>query len=427
MLKFTASFIKEFKVLLKDKTGLVILFIMPLFLVVIMTLIQNEAYKSFNETGIPVLFLNFDKDRLGNEVEQGFNDLSIFNITSGTKEDYPDEASIKKNILGGEHLVALIIPKEATNVLRANVEEMIKLLMQDSLSESTDSLGQVNFKIIIDPVAKKSFVVAVNSGLKEYIASIKTKLLFELLAQNISESIGNKHEIKIPEEDFFVFNEEYALPKEEGEIYEPNAVQHNIPAWSIFSIFFIVLPLSVSIINERSEGLSIRLRTFPGSYLSILSGKLILYLAIAFVQFAMVLLLGKFFFPLINLPQLDIGNHFFSLAMLTFSVSIAAIGYGLMIGTLFDAPPQASIFGGISILIMSALGGVWIPVNIMPELMKTISEFSPLNWALTGYYELFIKGGGWTDIQYNVMKLFSFFIICLISSYILHKAKHKLQ
>ncbi len=427
MLKFTATFIKEFKVLLKDKTGLVILFIMPLFLVVIMTLIQNEAYKSFNETGIPVLFLNFDQDRLGNEVEQGFNDLSIFNITSGTKEEYPNEESIKKDILKGKHLVALIIPKEATNVLRTNVEEMIGLLMQDSLSENTDSLGQVNFKIIVDPVAKKSFVVAVNSGLKEYIASIKTKLLFELLAQNISESIGNKHEIKIPEQDFFVFNEEYALPKKQGAVYEPNAVQHNIPAWSIFSIFFIVLPLSVSIINERSEGLSIRLRTFPGSYLAILSGKLILYLVIAFIQFTMVLLLGKFFFPLINLPQLDIGNYFFSLAILTLAVSFAAIGYGLLIGTLFDAPPQASIFGGISILIMSALGGVWVPVNIMPKIMQTISGFSPLNWALTGYYELFIKGGNWYDIQYNVIKLLIFFMLCLTGSYFLYKAKHKLQ
>jgi ABC-2 type transport system permease protein len=309
MLQFIATIIKEFKVLLKDKTGLVILFAMPLFLVVIMTLIQNEAYKSFKESGIPVLLLNYDNDRLGNEVEKGFKDLAIFDITSGTVADFPDEQSVRKDVLTGHHLVALIIPKGATDVLRENVEEMIALVMQDTTA-NTDSLTQVNFKLIIDPIAKKSFVVAINSGLKEYIASIKTKLLFELLSTNISESLGNQNKVSIPADDFFVFNEEYALSEESGNAYEPNAVQHNIPAWSIFSIFFIVLPLSVSVITERSEGLSIRLRTFPGSFLSILSGKLVLYLLIAFAQFIMVLLLGKFFFPAIGLPELIIGTEF---------------------------------------------------------------------------------------------------------------------
>lgn len=427
MYRFLATFIKELKILLKDKTGLVILFAMPVFLVVIMTLIQNEAYKSLNETGISVLLLNFDEDRLGNELEKGFNDLKIFNVTSGDRETYPDETSVKKDILDGKYMVALTIPENSTGLLRENVEGMIALLMQDSGATGADSLGIINFNIIIDPTAKKSFVVAITSGLKEYIANIKTKLLFELLSNNIGEAMGYESTIEMPEEDFFVFNEQYALPENTDKMYEPNAVQHNIPAWAIFSIFFIVLPLSVSIINEKSEGLSIRLRTFPSSYITILSGKLFLYLLIAFVQFVMVLLIGKLLFPLINLPVLAIGNHHFALVVLTLMVSFAAVGYGLMIGTLFDAPPQASIFGGISILIMSALGGVWVPINIMPEMMKTIAGFSPLNWALTGYYELFIKGRGFEAIQFNVLKLAIFFIACLFISYALYKTKHKLQ
>jgi len=422
-----ATLIKEFKVLLKDKTGFSILFIMPLFLVVIMTLIQNGVYNSFNESGIPVLLLNYDNDRLGNEVEKGFNELPIFKITVADSATYPTEEHIKKAVLDGKFLVALVIPKDATNKLRTNVEGMVALLMQDSTANSNDSLDLVNFKIIIDPIAKKSFIVAVNSGLKEYIASIKTKLLFELLANTINTSIGNTEEVKIPEEDFFVFNEEYALPKNDEEVYEPNAVQHNIPAWSIFSIFFIVLPLANSIISERSEGLAIRLKTFPGTYLSILSGKLLLYFIIAITQFVMILMLGKFLFPLIGLPQLMIGNEILPLAILTMAVAVSSIGYGLMIGTIFNAPPQSAIFGGISILIMSALGGVWVPINVMPEVMRNIAAYSPLNWALMGYYEIFIKQGGWVEIKYDVLKLVIFFLCCLSISYYIYKTKHKIQ
>lgn len=427
MYQILATFIKELKVLIRDKTGLAILFAMPLLLVVITTLIQNEVYNGFSETGLPVLLVNYDNGRLGEEVEKGFQDLPVFKVSIGGSDNYPDLLSIKKDVLKGKYLAALIIPEDATNLLRENVVEMISLLLQDSSSGGEDQLAKIEFKIIIDPVTRKSFVVAINSSLKEYVASIKTKLLFELLSNNINEILGNTSVVKLPEEDFFSFNEEYALPENKSIHYEPNAVQHNIPAWAIFSIFFIVLPLSVSIINERSEGLSIRLRTFPGSYIRQLSGKLGLYLLIAIIQFLMVIVLGVYFFPFIGLPQLDIGVEYLALAVLTVCLSLAAIGYGLLIGTVFNAPPQASIFGGISILIMSSLGGVWVPVNLMPETMKYIAELSPLNWALTGYYELFIKGSGWGEIKFNVLKLFSFFIACITSSFFIYKVKHKFQ
>jgi len=427
MYQILATFIKELKILIRDKTGFAILFAMPLFLVLITTLIQNEVYKSFSEIGLPVLLVNYDNGRLGEEVEKGFQELPVFKVSIGGADKYPDLPSIEKDVIKGNYIAALIIPKDATNSLSENVLEMISLLMQDSSSGDVGQMAKIEFKIIIDPVTRKSFVVAINSSLKEYVASIKTKLLFELLSDNINESLDNESEVKLPEEDFFSFKEEYALPVNKSKSYEPNAVQHNIPAWSIFSIFFIVLPLSVSIIDERSEGLSIRLRTFPGSYIQQLSGKLWLYILIAVAQFSMLIFLGKYLFPYIGLPQLDTGDEYLAMVILTLSLSLAAIGYGLLLGTVFNNAPQASIFGGISILIMSSLGGVWVPVYLMPETMKSIAELSPINWALTGYYELFIKGSGWGEIKFNALKLFSFFIVCITSSFLLYKVKHKWQ
>ena len=187
-----------------------------------------------------------------------------------------------------------------------------------------------------------------------------------------------------------------------------------------------MLPLAGSIINERSEGLFIRMRTFPGSYLSVLSGKLFIYFMVALVQFALVLVVGKYILPLLGLPVLDIGTHFFSLIVLTINLALAAVVYGLLVGTLFSTPQQSAVFGGISILIMSALGGIWVPLNIMPHFMQTVSSLSPLNWALMGYYELFIKGGDWFAIQFQVIKLVVFFIVALAVSYRLFKLKMRL-
>ena len=126
-----------------------------------------------------------------------------------------------------------------------------------------------------------------------------------------------------------------------------------------------------------------------------------------------------------GLPVLDIGNHIYALVVLTFSVAITAVGYGFFIGTIFDTPQQTAIFGGISILIMSALGGIWVPLNIMPKTMQLIANISPLNWALKGYYELFIKAGGWHEIQGQVLKLGLFFILSVGLSYYFYQLKRK--
>ena len=422
MYRLLATCIKECKLLIVDKTGIAILFVMPVLLVVIMTLIQHEAYKSLTQSGIPVLLVNNDNDSLGLSLEKGFEEYNICQLTVDHGKKYKNSDDVKKDILEGKFLAALIIPKDATKVLRDDVEKIMNSTMDRNFKYI---LEQVNVEIITDPTVNKSFIIAINSGLKEFIANVKTKVLFEIMGEKIAELSDSKEKAIMPKVDFFTYNEKLAV-REGKKIYQPNAVQHNIPAWAIFSIFFIVLPLAGSIINERSEGLFIRMRTFPGSYLSILSGKLFVYFMVALIQFGLVLVVGKYVLPLLGLPVLDIGTHLFALIVLTITLALTAVGYGLLVGTIFNTPQQSAVFGGISILIMSALGGIWVPLNIMPHFMQTISSLSPLNWALMGYYELFIKGGDWVAIQFQVLKLVLFFIAALAISYRLYKLKIRL-
>ncbi len=415
-----ASIIKEFQLLIKDKTGLTILFIMPVVLIFIMTMIQHEAYKSINETGIPVLLINDDQERLGNAVKSSFEQTPIIQVVEKTSADFSDKDQIRQSVLDGNYMVAVIVPKDATKILKHDIENIMGQFFDETELKPGD-LKEIKVDLIVDPIARESFVMAISSGLKEAIANIKTQVMFQLMAENMKEALGTEQDMKIPEKDFFQFNEEYAISEGKGLV--PNAVQHNVPAWAIFSIFFIVVPLAASIINERSEGLFIRLNTLPGSYLSILSGKLLIYIIMALIQFAIVIFIGKYLLPLLGLPILNLGPHKLPLVILCIAVSMTAIGYGLLLGTFFDTPAQSSIFGGISILILSALGGIWVPVSVMPPIMQSIAEFSPLNWALNGFYELFIKGGSWVNIQNNVLKLSLFFVVSLFGSFFIYKTK----
>ncbi|MBL0199405.1 MAG: hypothetical protein IPP81_04300 [Chitinophagaceae bacterium] len=65
--------------LLRDRVGLSVLFLMPVALILVMTLIQDSAFKSITEKGIPVVFINDDNDSLGYLIKKaGFYYLPIF-------------------------------------------------------------------------------------------------------------------------------------------------------------------------------------------------------------------------------------------------------------------------------------------------------------------------------------------------------------
>ena len=75
--KLLASVRKEYLLLVRDRTGLSTLFLMPMVLIFVMTLIQDGAFKTLNEKGIPVVFVNNDKDSLGFLIEKGLDRKSV--------------------------------------------------------------------------------------------------------------------------------------------------------------------------------------------------------------------------------------------------------------------------------------------------------------------------------------------------------------
>jgi ABC-2 type transport system permease protein len=203
----------------------------------------------------------------------------------------------------------------------------------------------------------------------------------------------------------------------------PNSVQHNVPAWTIFAMFFIVIPLAGNIIKERESGLSMRLRTMPGSNLPVILGKAFVYFIVGILQAVFMLMIGLFVLPLFGTPALIIDSGFLPLFLITIAVSMAASGYGILIGTIATTQEQSSIFGSISVVILAALGGIWVPTFVMSDMMLKVSKLSPLNWGLNGYYEVFLRNAGVNDVLGYILLLSLFFISCIVLAYLYNKYK----
>jgi ABC-2 type transport system permease protein len=423
--KLLATVKKEALLLLRDKVGLSILFIMPMVLIFVMTLVQDSAFKTINEKGIPVVFIDNDRDSLGILIKQGLQNNDLVTLSDNIDGKAATAELAQKAVSEGKFLIGIVIPEGATAAIRKNVSGLVnETLGTDPVAANSESQDSVEIIIMIDPIAKKSFLLSITSNIREFISEVKTKIMFQTFADQVSEVIpdkSNSPKNTYNRSQIIRYKELYASESEQKIV--PNAVQHNVPAWAIFAMFFIAIPLSGSIMKEKTEGSVFRLRTMPTPYLLLVNGKIIVYVIVCQIQFLLMLSVGQIFLPTLGLPALVLGNSMAGIAVLTLATSFAATGYGVMVATLASTEHQAAIMGSLSIILLSALGGIWVPSYVMPEVMRNISAWSPLNWSLEGFYKLFLRGGHVSDILSETFKLFLFFLITMAVSSIANRKK----
>lgn len=428
--KLWASIKKETLILVRDKIGLSILFIMPMILIIVMTLIQESAFKTINEKGIPIVFVDNDKDTLGLTIYKGLKTSSLCYIQDSIDGVPATAESAKAAVSKGKFLIGIVIPKGATEAIRHNVSNMVnETLNIDSLDvpQKDTKPDSVDIVFYIDPITKKSFITSMTSYMHEFISAVKTQIMFQTFSEQIADIIpgsGTQPKNTYQKSQIINYKEVFASNLT-GEI-APNAVQHNVPAWTIFAMFFIVIPLAGSIMKEKKDGSVFRLYTIPTSYLLLINGKIIVYVIVCLLQFILMLSVGLFILPQLGLPVLQLGNSILAIFIVAISASFAATGYGVMVGTIASSEQQGAIMGSLSILLLSALGGIWVPTYVMPEVMRNISSIIPLNWALDGFYKLFFRGGGVSDILIQSVKLIMFFILTMSISSFVNRLKRKI-
>jgi ABC-2 type transport system permease protein len=423
MLKLFATIFKEFLILIRDKSGLAVMFVMPVALVTIMALIQDAPFKDYQELRIPAILINNDNGELGAKIESGLTASKIFSITKPEL----NELEAAKKVADGKFDICIVIPKNATEGLNGRVKMFVGKTLSElgvSPGDTTHLLNDTsstNVAIYFKPGIKKSFKNSVLNSIRQ----VATKLESESLIASFKKELNPGDTTSTAPENFgdFIRFDEKIAGDELNANKELNSVQHNVPAWAMFGMFFIVISLAGSIIKEREDGSYLRILTMPGSYLTVLAGKITAYLAVCLVQCWLMLLVGVFLMPLLGLPKLIFGDAYFAIFIVALCCGLAATGYGVLVGTLFNSHQQSSTFGSVSVVIMAALGGIWVPVFVMPEAVKVLAEFSPLYWGLNAFQHLFLGDGTLQPIAGYIYKLLLFFVLTLSTALFLNKIR----
>lgn len=388
----------------RDIGGIVIIFVMPLLLIITITLIQDSTFKNLEGTKIPIIFIDNDKSEISQNIKKEFENGKTFELLTNFTEE-----SAEKAVFGGDYQMAIVIPKNLTKNINSNVESKVQAIVSsfglenDSASVKESPVKSDDIHLYFDP--------ATNIGFKNNVMTAVNKMVFEIENKKIykafQDQLGTTEDLG-KTKNLISFKE--ITPKKGKTDIMPNSVQHNVPAWALFAIFFIVVPLSINLVKEKSQGTSVRARISPTPYFVHILGKTFTYLIICVIQFLLMVAVGIYLFPYMDLPQFDVAGKMFPLIVVTIFAGLAAIGFGVLLGTVANTQEQSAPFGATSVVVLAAIGGIWVPVFLMPEFMQTIAKFSPMNWGLNAYYDIILRNSGIGGIAREIIFLFLFYI-----------------
>lgn len=191
------------------------------------------------------------------------------------------------------------------------------------------------------------------------------------------------------------------------------SVQQSVPAWLVFAMFFVVIPLSTIFIAEKQQGTLARLRSLRVSTATMLAGKVVPFYLVNLVQTVLMLLVGRYVVPYLGGDALSLDIDWLALWAVASAVSLAAIGFALAVAAVAKTTEQATTVGGVANILFGALGGVMVPKLVMPAAMQAVTVLSPMAWGLNGFINVFVRGAHLGELWLPIGLLLVFAAFCL--------------
>lgn len=159
------------------------------------------------------------------------------------------------------------------------------------------------------------------------------------------------------------------------------------PSMAIFFLFFTVSFGARSLLVERRQGTLRRLLASAAPPGAVIAGKALAAFVLGVTSVLVMWLATTLVFGA------DWGDPLAVVALTTSSV-LAAIGITALVVTLARTDEQADGYGSLVVFTLALLGGNFIYLAQLPDLLQRLSLLTPNGWALRGFVDLVADGGG---------------------------------
>jgi ABC-2 type transport system permease protein len=186
----------------------------------------------------------------------------------------------------------------------------------------------------------------------------------------------------------------------------PSGFSYSAPTMLTLFVFINALAFGATAIDNRRLGVYERALAAPIHPRSIVLGEVSVALGLTVLQSGLIVLIGATVFGV------SWGNPLAASVLIVMWALVGA-GAGMLSGTLFRTPQQASSIGPAIGLAFGMLGGCMWPLAIVSSTMRTVGHFTPQAWAVDAWTALLSRAGTITDILRPLAVLAAFAVALL--------------
>jgi len=392
--RLLALWIKESIALLRDRHGLLALFIMPTLFILVMTMALRDTFTPGASIDVSYAVVDLDQSPSSQALIRRLGKSTAFRHV-----DLANDLVTARNALLHDRLhLVLVLPKAFGERL---------LTPGDSDGKAAEPM-----RLLLDPALAPALQLAFRNQVMAALGAVRADELTakagKLFGLPVAPAAAAEKEW--PDE---IRSEAVRNDQNAG---IPSSVQQNVPAWLIFAMFFVVIPVSSIFITERQQGTLQRLRAMGLPFRLVLAGKLLPFFVVNQVQALLMVLVGVYLVPLFGSEALELPASLPQMInwwAVSAAVSLAAVAWALLIASLAKTSEQATVVGGVGNILMGAIGGIMVPKFIMPATMQKLAVLSPMAWGLEGFHTVMLRHGGFAEILPNLAQLLAFSVISL--------------
>ena len=353
-MKQLLSFIrKEFYHILRDKTTMMILLLMPIIQIILFGFALTTEVK---DTQVAVLVPT--NDETSSRIIDKLNASAYFDV------------------------VARIHTTDEIQPVFRDAKAKLVVVFEDHFGEKLRHNGTAHIQLLADatdPNAATSFTF--------YASNIINSYQQELMGEN-------KNPYQITPEVKMLFN-----PQMKSSFnFVPGVL-------GMIMLLICAMMTSIAIVREKEMGTMEILLVSPMKPIYIILSKITPYFVLSCVNFATIMLLSVF---VLGVP---IAGSFMSLVAVSLLYIFVSLSFGLLVSTITNSQQAAMLVSGMGLMIpVMLLSGMMFPIENMPLPLQWLSCIVPARWYIAAVKAIMIEGLGITSVLKEVG------ILCLMGT-----------
>lgn len=195
-----------------------------------------------------------------------------------------------------------------------------------------------------------------------------------------------------------------AVQLEERVWYNPSLESKNFIIPGLFAVILMAFPpllSTLAIVREREKGSIQQIFVSPTRPIEFIIGKTVPYAMIAFLEMAIILVAGRFWF------RVPFEGSFLLFLLLATIYVFCTVGIGVLVSTMMKSQVAAMLLVLVITVMPSLLfSGFIYPIFNMPAFFKFYTFLFPARYFIDISRDILLKGNGIVEMLPNVVMLF---------------------